>query len=409
MGAYSIKMKKQNTFVESLLANIGEGVYGVNNNGICTWMNQKALNMLGLKKNEIIGFNQHYIFHHHTVKDNEYSEKDCPIYQTIKDKQTRNCLEHFIKKDGSFFPVKLTVATAGNYGAVVIFSDFTEIKNYESKLEYEVYNKTQELQELNMTLENKIHEALEKNKKQQALLEHQSRLAALGEMIGNIAHQWRQPLSVITTSISGLQLQHEMGVPITKELISQTTNTIITNANYLSKTIDDFRDFIKNDNKEELFNLSEVVNHTTNLLNATLKSNEINLILNLDDTIICDGYPNQLSQVLLNIVNNAKDAFQEKDQFDKEIKIKTTKIENHFKIEISDNAGGISKKIKNKIFDPYFTTKHQSQGTGLGLYICANIIKKDFNGILYIEDLENTINGTSYKGTNFIIELPITD
>ena len=93
----------------------------------------------------------------------------------------------------------------------------------------------------------------------------------------------------------------------------------------------------------------------------------------------------------------------------KEIKIKTTKIENHFKIEISDNAGGISKKIKNKIFDPYFTTKHQSQGTGLGLYICANIIKKDFNGILYIEDLENTINGTSYKGTNFIIELPITD
>ena len=144
-------------------------------------------------------------------------------------------------------------------------------------------------------------------------------------------------------------------------------------------------------------------------MNATLKSNEINLILNLDDTIICDGYPNQLSQVLLNIVNNAKDAFQEKDQFDKEIKIKTTKIENHFKIEISDNAGGISKKIKNKIFDPYFTTKHQSQGTGLGLYICANIIKKDFNGILYIEDLENTINRTSYKGTNFIIELPITD
>lgn len=409
MGVYSIKMKKQNIFVESLLANIGEGVYGVDNNGICTWMNQKAFNMLGLKKNEIIGFNQHYIFHHHTVKDNEYSEEDCPIYQTVKDKQTRNCLEHFIKKDGSFFPVKLTVATAGNYGAVVIFSDFTEIKNYESKLEYEVSNKTQELQELNMTLENKIHEALEKNKKQQALLEHQSRLAALGEMIGNIAHQWRQPLSIITTSISGLQLQHEMGVPITKELISQTTNTIITHANYLSKTIDDFRDFIKNDNKEELFNLSEVVNHTTNLLNATLKSNEINLILNLDDTIICDGYPNQLSQVLLNIVNNAKDAFQEKDQFDKEIKIKTTKIENHFKIEISDNAGGISKKIKNKIFDPYFTTKHQSQGTGLGLYICANIIKKDFNGILYIEDLENTINGTSYKGTNFIIELPITD
>ena len=408
MGAYSIKMKKQNTFVESLLANIGEGVYGVNNNGICTWMNQKALNMLGLKKNEIIGFNQHYIFHHHTVKDNEYSEKDCPIYQTIKDKQTRNCLEHFIKKDGSFFPVKLTVATAGNYGAVVIFSDFTEIKNYESKLEYEVYNKTQELQELNMTLENKIHEALEKNKKQQALLEHQSRLAALGEMIGNIAHQWRQPLSVITTSISGLRIKQEMGMEMTTESISQTADTIISHANYLSKTIDDFRDFIKNDNKKEIFNLLEVINNTINILNATLKSNHINLILNLDNTISYDGYPNQLSQVILNIVNNAKDALQEKNQNDKQIEIKTTKNETTIKIEISDNAGGINEEIKNKIFDPYFTTKHQSKGTGLGLYICANLIKKDFAGLIYAENIKATINETSYKGTKFVIELPLS-
>ena len=410
MGLYSIKMKKQNIFVESLLANIGEGVYGVDKNGICTWINQKALDILGFKKDEVIGFHQHHLFHHHTVENNKYQEEDCPIYKTVKDKQTRNCLEHFIKKDGSFFPVKLTVATAGDYGAVVIFSDFTEIIDYETKLEYEVSQKTKELKELNINLENRIIEALERNKKQQALLEHQSRLAALGEMIGNIAHQWRQPLSIITTSISGLQLQDEMGIPITKESLSQTTNTIITYANYLSKTIDDFRDFIKNDNKkEESFRLSEVINLTTNLLSATLKSNNINLILNLDDTIIYDGYPNQLSQVILNIINNAKDAFYEKVQESKQIKIKTSKVENIFKIEISDNAGGISDEIKNKIFDPYFTTKHQSQGTGLGLYICANIIKKNFNGMIYIEDVEDIINEISYKGTNLVIELPTTD
>ncbi len=410
MGIYSIKIKKQNTFVKSLLANIGEGVYGVDKNGICTWINQKALDILGFKKDEVIGFHQHHLFHHHTVENNKYQEEDCPIYKTVKDKQTRNCLEHFIKKDGSFFPVKLTVATAGDYGAVVIFSDFTEIIDYETKLEYEVSQKTKELQELNINLENRIVEALEKNKKQQALLEHQSRLAALGEMIGNIAHQWRQPLSIITTSISGLQLQDEMGIPITKESLSQTTNTIISHANYLSKTIDDFRDFIKNDNKkEESFRLSEVIELTTNLLSATLKSNNINLILNLDDTIIYDGYPNQLSQVILNIINNAKDAFYEKVQESKQIKIKTSKVENIFKIEISDNAGGISDEIKNKIFDPYFTTKHQSQGTGLGLYICANIIKKNFNGIIYIENVEYIIDATSYKGTNFVIELPISN
>ena len=410
MGIYSIKIKKQNTFVKSLLANIGEGVYGVDKNGICTWINQKALNILGFKKDEVIGFHQHHLFHHHTVENNKYQEEDCPIYKTVKDKQTRNRLEHFIKKDGSFFPVKLTVATAGDYGAVVIFSDFTEIIDYETKLQYEVSQKTKELKELNINLENRIIEALERNKKQQALLEHQSRLAALGEMIGNIAHQWRQPLSIITTSISGLQLQDEMGIPITKESLSRTTNTIISHANYLSKTIDDFRDFIKNDNKkEESFRLSEVIELTTNLLSATLKSNNINLILNLDDTIIYEGYPNQLSQVILNIINNAKDAFYEKVQESKQIKIKTSKVENIFKMEISDNAGGISDEIKNKIFDPYFTTKHQSQGTGLGLYICANIIKKNFNGIIYIENVENIIDATSYKGTNFVIELPISN
>lgn len=259
-----------------------------------------------------------------------------------------------------------------------------------------------------MTLENKIHEALEKNKKQQALLEHQSRLAALGEMIGNIAHQWRQPLSVITTSISGLRIKQEMGMEMTTESISQTADTIISHANYLSKTIDDFRDFIKNDNKKEIFNLLEVINNTINILNATLKSNHINLILNLDNTISYDGYPNQLSQVILNIVNNAKDALQEKNQNDKQIEIKTTKNETTIKIEISDNAGGINEEIKNKIFDPYFTTKHQSKGTGLGLYICANLIKKDFAGLIYAENIKATINETSYKGTKFVIELPLS-
>ncbi|MBP6715078.1 MAG: HAMP domain-containing histidine kinase, partial [Aliarcobacter sp.] len=105
---------------------------------------------------------------------------------------------------------------------------------------------------------------------------------------------------------------------------------------------------------------------------------------------------------------NAKDALQEKNQNDKQIEIKTTKNETTIKIEISDNAGGINEEIKNKIFDPYFTTKHQSKGTGLGLYICANLIKKDFAGLIYAENIKATINETSYKGTKFVIELPLS-
>ncbi len=407
MMLYMLKMRKQNSFVDSLLSNIGEGVYGVDKNGICIWINQKALDILGFEESEVIGIHQHYLFHHHKVEHNIYLEEDCPIYKTAKDKQTRNCNEYFIKKDGTFFPVALTVAAADNYGAIIVFRDITETKEYETKLEYEVSQKTQELQELNNNLEHKISQAIDENKKQQALLEQQSRLAALGEMIGNIAHQWRQPLSVTTTVVSGLQVKQDVGISITTEMISHAADTVVHQANYLSQTIDDFRDFIKNENEKESFNLSKVVNDTSSLLDATLKANEIELALALDDTIAYNGYPNQLSQVLMNIVNNAKDAFQGKNQEIKQIFIKTMQDENHIKIEIIDNAGGIPQEIKSKVFDPYFTTKHQNKGTGLGLYICAKIIQKYFNGKVHIEDISQIIEDTTYKGTKFVIEFEV--
>lgn len=261
-----------------------------------------------------------------------------------------------------------------------------------------------ELKEANDTLESKIVQALEENKKQQAMLEQQSRLAALGEMIGNIAHQWRQPLSVITTAISGMQMKQEYGIPLTEELVTDTTGTILNQANYLSKTIDDFRDFIKNDQVEEIFNLSKIVKNSANLLQPALKSHYIKLILTLDDTIIYKGYPSQLAQVIINIVNNAKDALKEQDQKHKQVIIKTFQNGNHIKIEIIDNAGGVPQEIKTKIFDPYFTTKYKSQGTGLGLFICTNIIHKYFSGKIYTEDVTEVIEEIPYQGTKFIIE-----
>ena len=229
----------------------------------------------------------------------------------------------------------------------------------------------------------------------------------MGEMINMIAHQWRQPLTTLGLVLDRMNLLNKLG-KLDENNFDESYQKSAKLIQHMSKTIDDFRDFIKNDNKKEIFNLLEVINNTINILNATLKSNHINLILNLDNTISYDGYPNQLSQVILNIVNNAKDALQEKNQNDKQIEIKTTKNETTIKIEISDNAGGINEEIKNKIFDPYFTTKHQSKGTGLGLYICANLIKKDFAGLIYAENIKATINETSYKGTKFVIELPLS-
>ncbi len=394
------KLKRQNNFTTSLLKNIGEGIYGVDRRGNCIWINQKALDMLGFKEREVLDLHQHFLFHHHHIDNSEYLEVDCPIYKTTIDKQTRNCTEYFIKKDGTMFPVALTVAPT-NDGAVVVFRDISEVKNYEEKLKIEVAQKTQELQELNNTLEDKIELALDKNKKQQAMLEQQSRLAALGEMIGNIAHQWRQPLSVITTTITSLQVKYEFGLPVTQEMIGEVSESIVKQANYLSKTIDDFRDFIKNDSTEELFSISKVIYDTTNILQAMLKSNHIELFTDVDESITYKGYPNQLSQAILNIINNAKDAFLTQENDEKKILLSIQKIDNKILIRISDNAGGIPNEIKEKIFDPYFTTKHQSVGTGLGLYISTNIIQKYFNGKIYIEDVGSGID----KGTTFVIEI----
>ena len=400
---YIVRTKRQNIFIDSLLKNIGDGVYGVDRDGICIWINQRALDMLGYTKNEVIGHNQHHLFHHHTIANESYKEEDCPIYKTIKDKIQRECTEFFIKKNGEHFPVALAVAAADHYGAIVVFRDITATKNYEEKLKYEVSKKTQELQELNSELETRISEAIEENKKQQSMLEQQARLAALGEMIGNIAHQWRQPLSVITTTISSLQLRQQFGVPMTEILIEETANSIIRQANYLSKTIDDFRDFIRNDDKEEVFLLSVVVRDTANLLDATLRSNQIDLSLELDDTLQYKGKPSQLSQVLMNIISNARDAFTRYEQEMKKIKVKTFLSGTTIFIEVIDNAGGIDPAIQSKIFDPYFTTKHKSRGTGLGLYMSSNIIEKYFDGTIRVENTSDR-HDSEHKGTKFIIE-----
>ncbi len=139
-----------------------------------------------------------------------------------------------------------------------------------------------------------------KNKQQFVLLEQQSRLAALGEMIGNIAHQWRQPLSAITVSMSGLYLKYEMDM-MSRDDITQATEAIMKNANYLSNTIDDFRNFIKNEHNKVLFNVSKVVNEVYRIVYPIMKYSDIVVEFDLDETLQYAGYPNELYPVILNI------------------------------------------------------------------------------------------------------------
>ena len=236
----------------------------------------------------------------------------------------------------------------------------------------------------------------------------QSRFAALGEMIGNIAHQWRQPLSAISSTASSMQLQMQLKLTNEEEL-NKSFGTIITYVQFLTQTIEDFRTFFKEDKEKTSFNMLEILNNTMTITSAIYKESDIEVIFNLKDKeLISYGLPNELSQVCLNILNNAKDALIESKASKRYLIINTYKSKENNVIEIVDNAGGIPKDILTKVFDPYFTTKHQSQGTGIGLFMSKDIIEKHMNGSLLVQNRILNIKDTEYKGACFIITLPIS-
>ena len=270
------------------------------------------------------------------------------------------------------------------------------------RLEEEVNEKTRKLKEINENLETKIKEEIEKNRRKELQMLEQAKNASMGEMIGNIAHQWRQPLSAITSTASAVKLNNELGLLEAKD-INEGMDKVINKAEYLSETINTFRNFLKNDKEVKNYILEELVQRSLQIVEATLKDHHIKLIEDIDYNYktIFNGVESELSQVIINIVNNAKDIIKEKHIHDSWIKIELLRAQTKVIITIEDNGGGIPEDIKQKIFDPYFTTKHQSQGTGLGLHMSYKIVTESLKGKL---NAKNTPNGAK-----FFIELPISD
>jgi len=250
-----------------------------------------------------------------------------------------------------------------------------------------------------------IQKDITNQKKQEALLAEQAKLASMGEMIGNIAHQWRQPLSVISTGVTGMQLQKEHGLLEDKQFI-KTCDAINENVQYLSQTIDDFKNFIKNDSIQKSFNLSDNIEKCLSLVSGTIKNCNINIILTLDNTIKIYGFSNELIQCYMNIFNNAKDALIDKQE--KFIFIDSYIKNNKVVITIKDNAGGIPEDIISKIFEPYFTTKHKYQGTGLGLHMTYNLIVDGMKGTLKVSNCNFYHFGKQFTGAEFVISLPMS-
>lgn len=271
----------------------------------------------------------------------------------------------------------------------------------------EVIIKTKELKAVNDNLYGALQKEIalkEKIQRQQLELIEQSKMAALGEMIGNIAHQWRQPLSVISTCATGIEVQKDMGV-LKDEDFKIAIKSIITTTNDLSKTIDTFRDFTHKESIIE-FDLTELLNKCIQTEMHLFELNKIKFVTNLDENIKIINLPNSLRQAFVNILINAKEAL-EKSSKERFIFIESCIKEDNAIITIKDSAGGIKTEHINKVFEPYFTTKHKAHGIGLGLNITYNMITEHMHGMLKVKNNRYTYEDTTYEGAMFTVTLPL--
>ena len=264
--------------------------------------------------------------------------------------------------------------------------------------------KTNRLKIMNKKLAIRIKKELDKHQEKDRILAQQQKMVAMGQMIENIAHQWRQPLSVISTSASGLKLKKQLNILEDEELI-KSIDKIVDTAKYLSDTIDDFRYFFKPKKDKTKFSLTKNIEKSLSFLEATLKENSIKVEFDYEDIDII-AYETELIQVFINIINNSKDAFIEKKIEDRVIFISIKKFPNRILIEIKDNAGGVEEDILDKVFEPYFTTKHQYNGTGIGLYMSNQIIKTHLNGDIFMKNCSFKYKNIEQKGVITTIVLP---
>lgn len=278
----------------------------------------------------------------------------------------------------------------------------TEIKTIISstnKMLGTIDNYRYEMEEINAKLEQRIEAEVEQRRQKEQLLIHQSRLAAMGEMIESIAHQWRQPLNIIGLAMSNIDMKRQLGI-LSETEIQNNSDIINTNLTFMSNTIDDFRNFF-NRNKEQItFKPIQPINAIFHLLSEQLHYAKITYAIHNECSADIHGVVNEFKQVILNIVNNAKDAIVTRaDQAGGKIDVVIRCEDNRILIDISDTGGGIPSDIAKRVFEPYFTTKFQKQGTGIGLYMSKVIIEQHFEGTISVSN--------NLQGAVFSINIPL--
>ncbi len=314
--------------------------------------------------------------------EKEISKKQAALESTVRNQVGQNIV---------LFVMFLSIA--------ILISIFVSQKIDEVLKQYQkkVSEKEAQLKELNQNLENRVREEVEKNREKEQLLIQKSRFIALGEMISNIAHQWRQPLSELSSILMYIKFKHSISA-LDSDTMNQKTKEADKVIEYMSHTIDDFRNFFMPKKEKEKFFLYEIIDSVMTIVSSSLTNNSINVDIKLDKNIQVFTYLNEYEQVILNIMKNAKDVLIEKKIEKPTINIYALENKRKVKLFIEDNGGGITVEPKAKIFEPYFSTKDDSDGTGIGLYMSKIIVEKNMKGKLKVENTP--------KGARFTVIIP---
>lgn len=346
--------------------------------------NEAFCRLLGMTKENIIGKTDYDLFLENEAHD--FRSLDQEVLSKQKEQESAYWIT-YSNQNRRFFNIQKTPLFDPNgkiYGLIGISRDYTKQKESENAF------KQQE----------------EKLREKDRLMFQQSKMAAMGEMLQNIAHQWRQPLSTISTAASGLRMKKEFNILDDVEFHEFCEN-ITTHTKYLSTTIEDFIDFFQSSTESVEFDAKEYIQKSMELSQALLIENNIQVHTQFQDNCMVRGIPSELIQVFLNLINNTSDAFKNIRQDYKCLNISIGCDEHDVQLIIEDNAGGIPAHLIDRIFEPYFTTKHQSQGTGIGLYMTKQIIETHFKGHITAKRIDLEYNDQSYKGTQFTIIIPL--
>jgi len=250
-----------------------------------------------------------------------------------------------------------------------------------------------ELEELNKKLEQRVKEGIKSNRKKDSIMIHNSKLAQLGEMMGLIAHQWRQPLSAISATASGMQIKFELD-SWTPEYVESSLTHIEEYVQHLSDTINDFTDFFKPSKKKESIMIRDIIKKALFIMSPLLTKESVLVIKKYGSENRVETYPNEVVQVVLNLLKNAVNAQLKHEIKNPEIYINEYIKNNKNIIEVSDNAGGIDEAIIEKIFEPYFSTKNSENSMGLGLYMSKFIMVDSCGGNIEVENIEDGVKFT---------------